>query len=131
MRKGEVEGVDYIFVSKLQFERWIQEDKLLEHALVYGEYKGILRSQVHTALENNQDVLLRLDIQGAATMRKLMPNVISIFVVCTKLGIRASLSSLRIKLHLQSMKNRSRSTCCSAFIHIHVTDVVTPGGSRR
>lgn len=89
MRKGEVEGVDYIFVSKLQFEKWIQEDKLLEHALVYGEYKGILRSQVQTALDNNQDVLLRLDIQGAATMRKLMPDLTSIFVV------RASNSSCR------------------------------------
>ena len=85
MRKGEVEGVDYIFVSKEQFEAWIHEDQLLEHALVYGEYKGILRSQIDTALENNQDVLLRLDIQGAATMRKLMPDVISIFVVSTHL----------------------------------------------
>lgn len=83
MRKGEEEGVDYIFVSKEQFETWIHEDQLLEHALVYGEYKGILRSQIDTALKNNQDVLLRLDIQGAATMRKLMPDVISIFVVST------------------------------------------------
>ena len=60
---------------------WIKEDKLLEHATVYGEYKGILRSQVENALNNDQDVILRLDIQGAATMRRLMPEVISIFVV--------------------------------------------------
>ena len=46
MRPKEEDGVDYIFVSKEVFESWIKYDKLLEHALVYGEYKGILRSQI-------------------------------------------------------------------------------------
>ena len=83
MRPKEVDGVDYIFVSKEQFERWIQDDELLEHALVYGEYKGILRSQIAHALNDKQDVVLRLDVQGAATMRKLMPDAVSIFLVMT------------------------------------------------
>ena len=81
MRPKEVDGVDYIFVSKEQFEQWIDEDELLEHAVVYGEYKGILRSQIAHALADKQDVVLRLDVQGAATMRKLMPEAISIFLV--------------------------------------------------
>lgn len=46
MRPGEVEGKDYFFVSKQQFEEWIAGGQLLEHALVYGEYKGIPRGQV-------------------------------------------------------------------------------------
>lgn len=45
-RPGEVEGVDYFFVSKEQFEEWIRSDELLEWALVYGEYKGIPKTQV-------------------------------------------------------------------------------------
>ena len=81
MRPKEEDGVDYIFVSKEKFESWIEKEELLEHALVYGEYKGILRSQIDRALANKQDVVLRLDVQGAATMRRLMPDAITIFLV--------------------------------------------------
>ena len=81
MRPGEIDGTDYMFVTKAEFESWIKEDKLLEHALVYGEYKGILRSQITHALAHDQDVILRLDVQGAATMRRLMPDSVSIFLV--------------------------------------------------
>lgn len=81
MRPNEVDGIDYIFVTKEKFESWIKADELLEHALVYGEYKGILRSQIAHALANKQDVILRLDVQGAATMRRLMPDAVSIFLV--------------------------------------------------
>ncbi|GBF92997.1 guanylate kinase [Raphidocelis subcapitata] len=80
MRPGEVHGRDYFFVSKQQFEDWIEGGKLLEHAVVYGEYKGIPMQQVEEALARGTDVVLRLDVQGAATVRKLMPEVISIFL---------------------------------------------------
>ncbi len=49
MRPGEVEGKDYFFVGKQQFEQWIEQGQLLEHAVVYGEYKGIPRGQVGRA----------------------------------------------------------------------------------
>ena len=81
MRPGEQDGVDYYFVSKEQFEEWIVEDRLLEHAVVYGEYKGIPRQQVEDALKSNTDVVLRIDVQGAATMRRLLPEMVSIFLV--------------------------------------------------
>lgn len=79
-RAGEVEGKDYYFVSKPQFEQWIGDDQLLEHAVVYGEYKGIPRQHVQAALDGGTDVVLRLDVQGAATLRRLMPEVVSVFV---------------------------------------------------
>jgi hypothetical protein len=63
MRPGEVEGKDYYFVSKEQFEEWIAGEQLLEHALVYGEYKGIPRGQVDAALQRGADVVLRIDVQ--------------------------------------------------------------------
>ena len=63
MRPGEVEGKDYFFVSKEQFEEWIGAGQLLEHALVYGEYKGIPRGQVDAALQRGADVVLRIDVQ--------------------------------------------------------------------
>ncbi len=49
MRPGEQHGVDYLFVSKGQFEDWIERGLLLEYALVYGEYKGIPKTQVGVA----------------------------------------------------------------------------------
>ncbi|GFR49527.1 hypothetical protein Agub_g11571 [Astrephomene gubernaculifera] len=80
MRPGEVDGRDYFFVSRERFEGWLAGGLLLEHALVYGEYKGIPRQQVDAALAAGTDVVLRIDVQGAATIKRLMPDCISIFV---------------------------------------------------
>ena len=80
-RRGEVHGVDYIFVSRGEFESWIDQGQLLEHATVYGDYKGIPKQQVTTALQRGTDVVLRIDVQGAATVRKLMPAAVTIFLV--------------------------------------------------
>ena len=73
--------MDYHFVSKEQFETWIRNDQLIEHAVVYGEYKGIPRPQVEQALAEGKDVVLRIDVQGAATVRKLIPKTVSVFLV--------------------------------------------------
>jgi guanylate kinase len=81
MRPGEVDGVDYFFVSREQFEDWITQGQLLEHAVVYGEYKGIPKQQVDEALFRGTDVILRVDVQGAKTMRQLLPGVLTIFLV--------------------------------------------------
>lgn len=79
-RSAEVEGRDYFFVSREKFEEWIATDMLLEHALVYGDYKGIPRQQVDDALRSGTDVVLRIDVQGAATVKRLIPDAITIFV---------------------------------------------------
>jgi len=81
-RPGEVDGVDYCFVSTGEFERMIQNDELLEHAIVYGQHKGISRAQVQRALASGHDVVLRLDVQGAATVRRLVPEAVLIFLTC-------------------------------------------------
>jgi guanylate kinase len=81
MREGEVHGKDYIFMDKAKFEDLIEKGELLEHALVYGDYKGIPKQQVRKALGKGTDVVLRLDVQGAAFIRKLIPESISIFLV--------------------------------------------------
>jgi guanylate kinase len=79
-RPGEVEGVDYYFVSREAFQAMIAQGELLEHALVYGQYKGIPKRQIREALASGQDVLMRLDVQGAATIRRLIPGAILIFL---------------------------------------------------
>jgi guanylate kinase len=80
-RPGEVEGVDYNFVSVEDFESMIQRDELIEYALVYQDYKGIPRSQVTMALDSGKDVVMRLDVQGARKIRDLYPDAILIFLV--------------------------------------------------
>lgn len=81
-REEEVDGVDYIFVSPEEFQRMIRDDELLEYAIVYGQHKGIARHQVRQALASGQDVIMRLDVQGAATIRRLAPGAVLIFLAC-------------------------------------------------
>src|SRR5512141_1627585 len=79
-RPNETHGKDYFFVSKEEFARMIDEDELIEHAIVYGDYKGIPKQQVREALATGQDVVMRLDVQGAETVRKLVPDALLIFI---------------------------------------------------
>lgn len=80
-RPGEVEGVDYFFISREEFERRIDEGYFAEYARVYTDYKGIPRPQIEEALKSGKDVILRLDVQGAATIRKQYPQAILVFLV--------------------------------------------------
>ncbi len=80
-RKGEKHGGDYFFLSEAEFLDLMRKGELLEHALVYGEYKGILKEQVRRALASGQDVIMRVDVQGAATVRRLIPDAILIFLL--------------------------------------------------
>jgi guanylate kinase len=79
-REGEVEGVDYFFVSPDEFLGMVERDELLEHALVYNEYKGIPRQQVQDAFASGRDVVMRIDVQGAETIRQLYPEALLIFL---------------------------------------------------
>jgi guanylate kinase len=81
IRPGETEGVDYHFVSIGEFAEMIEQGELLEHAVVYGDYKGIPKKFVRAALASGKDVIMRIDVQGAATIRNLIPNAITIFLV--------------------------------------------------
>jgi len=79
-RPGETHGVDYFFVSTEEFARMKREGELLEHAVVYGQHKGIPKQQVKDALASGHDVIMRLDVQGAATIRQVVPQAVLIFL---------------------------------------------------
>jgi len=82
-RPTEVDGVDYHFVSEQEFAEMLEKDELLEHALVYGQHKGIPKKQVREALESGKDVIMRLDVQGAATIRHIVPQAVLIFLTAS------------------------------------------------
>jgi guanylate kinase len=70
-RPGEREGRDYFFMSNDQFAEMIEKNELLEYANVYNDYKGIPKQQVREALSSGKDVIMRVDVQGAAKIRQL------------------------------------------------------------
>jgi guanylate kinase len=80
-RAEEVHGVDYYFYTKDQFAEMIEQDELLEYAIVYDDFKGIPKSQVREAFRSGKDVVMRLDVQGAATIREIYPEALLIFLV--------------------------------------------------
>ncbi|MBS61214.1 MAG: guanylate kinase [Anaerolineaceae bacterium] len=81
MREGELEGKDYYFVSKREFEEMIKAGEFLEHALVYGDYKGVTKTSINRAIDSGRDVLLRVDVQGAATIKTIYKNAILFFLM--------------------------------------------------
>ena len=70
-RPGEKNGVDYHFLSKAEFQRRVQAGDFLEHAMVFGRGYGTLKSEVFSRLRGDRDVLLNVDVQGAAAIREL------------------------------------------------------------
>ncbi|MCP4544136.1 MAG: guanylate kinase [Chloroflexi bacterium] len=82
-RPGEVHGKDYFFLSTDEFKQMEREGELLEHAIVYGQYKGIPKQQVREAMASGKDVIMRVDVQGAATVRQIVPEAILIFLVAS------------------------------------------------
>lgn len=114
-RPGEVHGVDYFFIPRPEFERKIAAGDFLEHAVVYGELKGILKSEVQKALDSGNDVVLRVDVQGAATVRKEAPEALLIFLttddeeeLIERLKARKTESEEKLKIRIKTAKQEMR-----------------------
>jgi guanylate kinase len=114
-RKDEVNGVDYLFVSREEFEQMIARNELLEYALVYDQYKGIPMEQARKAMDSGKDVVMRLDIQGAATIRGMAPEALLIFVAASseqeladRLRKRRTESDEQLQLRLETARQEMR-----------------------
>lgn len=82
-RPDEEHGRDYFFISRAEFKEMIEQDELIEYAEVYGDYKGVPKAQVRQAMQSGKDVLMRIDVQGAETMRSKFPEAVLIFLTTT------------------------------------------------
>lgn len=80
-REGEINGVNYWFVSKNEFQIMINEAKLLEWAEVYGNYYGTPIDKINDALASGKDIILEIDTQGAMQVKKCFPQGIFIYIV--------------------------------------------------
>jgi len=79
-RPGEENGKDYFFISKEEFEKNIEEGKLIEHAQYVGNYYGTPAEYVYSQLDDGKDVLLEIEIQGALQIKKKFPDTLLLFV---------------------------------------------------
>ena len=91
-RSDERDGVDYIFIDTGTFLAMKDRDQLLECAEVYGRWYGVPRSQVTEAIKEGKDVILKIDVQGGDTVRRLAPEAVFIFM------LPASFQELRERL---------------------------------
>jgi guanylate kinase len=110
-RDYEIDGVDYFFYSEETFEEMIKDDEFLEYAWVYSAYKGVPKSQVREALKSGEDVVMRLDVQGAETVHNLCKDAILIFLTANskdewlqRLRDRRSETDEELKLRIETAR---------------------------
>ncbi|MEA3442146.1 MAG: guanylate kinase [Chloroflexota bacterium] len=80
-RAGEKHGRDYYFFAPDQFQSMIKKGELLEWAEVYGNYYGVPKEEITWALSQGKDAILKVDVQGAATLKKILPQAVFIFLM--------------------------------------------------
>ena len=81
MRPGEVDGLDYHFVSIEQFEAMVEQDEFLEHAKVFDNYYGTAQLSVEGLLSQGKNVILEIDWQGAQQVKKKIPETVPVFIL--------------------------------------------------
>lgn len=79
-RPEEIDGVDYTFLSLEEFMEKVRQGEFFEYARVYNDYKGVLRQPLVDAFTSGDDVVMRVDVQGAATLRRKCPEAVLIFL---------------------------------------------------
>ena len=98
-RPRETDGVDYLFVSNDKFQEMIKNNNFLEWANVYGNLYGVPRSEVVKALDEGKDTMVKVDVQGAASIKKVVPQAVFIFLM------PPSIEELTIRLEKRSTES--------------------------
>jgi guanylate kinase len=84
-RPGEVDGIDYYFLDRREFQKKIKLGDFLEYAEVYGNFYGVPKQEVGSALQRGQDVIIKVDVQGATTLKTKIPDAVFIFLLTPSL----------------------------------------------
>jgi guanylate kinase len=80
-RPTEQDGVDYWFMTEDKFQQMLRKNQLLEWAKVYGNYYGVPRKQITEAFKQGKDVIVKVDVQGAETIKRIVPDAVLIFLM--------------------------------------------------
>ncbi len=115
-RAREKNGVDYHFLSQKEFQQMIDKHQFLEWANVYGNYYGVPKEEIISALSKGIDAIVKVDVQGAATIKGILPQAVFIFLIPPsveelekRLRRRRSESSEGLALRLERAKGEIKS----------------------
>jgi guanylate kinase len=110
-RPKEKDAIDYNFVTREQFQKLIDNNELLEWANVYGNFYGVPKQAVRDALAEGKDTIIKIDVQGAATIKKIVPQAIFVFLapltmqeLIDRLTMRNTESEENLKLRIETVK---------------------------
>lgn len=130
-RSNERDNVNYHFVSKESFQKMLEHGELLEWANVYGNWYGVPKQAVKEALEKGQDTIVKVDIQGATTIRKLLPQAVLIFLVppsmpelATRLKQRDTESATSLALRLKTAEEEIKKLPLFDYVVISKQDKI-------
>ena len=105
-RAGEVDGINYYFKSREEFETLIKDDAFIEYTETYGNYYGTLKSEVEKAIENGKNIILEIDPVGARNVRAHYPDAVLMFLVAPDLEVLSSRLSGRGSESAETFKIR-------------------------
>jgi guanylate kinase len=128
-RPGENDGVEYTFVSESGFHEMLQRGDLIESAKVYGYWYGVPKHEVRQALDEGKDVVLKIDVQGAATIRNLLPGAVLVFLTLPsleeyeqRLRQRKTESDTDLKVRLGKVNEEVRSLLIFDYVVVNRQD---------
>ena len=87
MREGEIESEKYNFISREQFEAMLAADQLLEHNVFVGNYYGTPKAPVEKCIAEGRDMIIEIDVNGAAQIREKLPEAVSVFIMPPSLAV--------------------------------------------
>lgn len=127
IRSTEKHGIDYLFMSEDEFARMRREGDFMEHAEVYGNWYGVPKPQVRQAMQNGHDVIIKADVQGAASIKRLAPQSLLVFVAPPsmhelerRLRWRLTESAESLRLRLETARQEMEQML--AFDYVIVND---------
>ena len=130
-RTGEKNNVDYHFVSIESFQRMIESKELLEWANVYGNRYGVPKQPVKQALDKGRDIIVKVDIQGAATIKKILPQAVFIFLmppsmeeVATRLKQRHTESPFDLTLRTKTAEEEIKQLPLFDYVVVNKRDEI-------
>jgi guanylate kinase len=130
-RPNERDNIDYHFISPAEYQQMIASDQLLESANVYGNWYGVPREAVKQALDSGQDVIVKVDVRGAASIKKLLPQAVVIFLtppamedLHTRLKGRRTESPEDLTLRLETAKQEMKRLPLFDYVVVNRWDKV-------
>ncbi len=130
-RAKERDNVDYHFISERKFQEMIENNELLEWANVYGNWYGVPKQPVKQALDRGQDIIVKVDTQGAATIKKILPEAVSIFLIppsmeelITRLKQRHTESPFDLALRIKTAEEEIKQLPLFDYIVVNKRDEI-------